>query len=195
MQRFSALVKSFLHLPLTGQVLPSPAPEQGLSVSQVLWAFQRGQLPDLRGVSQSLSLKGTPTYVVYCTIFCSVDPWKQALGIPGSHESPQRSHIICIFTKKSNQNGALSMLLIFISKCFSLTPYKYYPQWQQQPVMLLHNEVFLGAMINATVCDTQSFNIRMNGEEKRGLFLLPRVIEADVYKIIQKLCLIPKNFY
>lgn len=122
MQRFSALVKSFLHLPLTGQVLPSPALEQGLSGPWLMWASQRGPLPDLSSVSQSLSLEGSPTYIICCTIFCSVDPWKQALGIPGSHESPQRNHIICIFTKKSNQNGALSMLLIFISKCFSLTP-------------------------------------------------------------------------
>eukprot|EP00069_Balaena_mysticetus_P010411 bmy_06869T0 len=60
---------------------------------------------DLSSVSQDLAIEGTLTYIVHSAIFRCVDPWKQAVCIPGSHKSPQRRHIICMFIKKSSQNG------------------------------------------------------------------------------------------
>lgn len=149
---------------LTGQVLPFPVPNHNfyhsphgpkktfsldkaralLHGQEAVWTSPHRPLPDLRSMSQGLSIKGSPTYVVYSAIFESVELWKQAISIPGSHKSSQRSHIICIFIKKSSQNGALSTFLIFISKCFwcqitsPVTP-KICDAWYS----VLNNELFL----------------------------------------------------
>lgn len=82
-------------------------------VSLSAWATSRPQ----QGIT-CLSLQGAPTYVVCCAIFCSVDPWKQAVSIPGSHKSPQGSHIICIFIKKSKQKVHYQCFLFLFQKAF-----------------------------------------------------------------------------
>ena len=130
MQRFSPLVKTFLLSSLMGQVLLSPVPgpwHSPLSTNSQKKSSSPDKalacLPphvDLSSVSQDPAIQGTLTYIVHSAIFRCVDPWKQAVCIPGSHKSPQRRHIICMFIKKSSQNGTLSTL-IFISKCYSLT--------------------------------------------------------------------------